>query len=135
MLHAKFPQNGLVTDQYSRYADSDFAAAAARKNFLEQSLPPDETVVGYHPIVCDVDEPALWLPFGRRRVECVSPGDSPERLRSLGVRYVVVHLNPQDGSITNWMEKYHASLAGQYTFSNPSATTFMPPEFYLVRLN
>jgi len=135
MLHAKFPGNGLVTDQYVRYADSDFVAAAARKNFLEQSLPPDEKVLGYHPIVCDADEPGLWLPYGRRRVECVSPDDSPERLRGLGIHYVVVHLYPREGSITNWMEKYHGSLAGQYTFSNPSATTFAPPELYLVRLN
>ena len=134
-LHAKFPQNGLVMDQYSRYADSDFVAAAARKNFVEKSLPPNEVVVGYHPIVCDVDELALWLPYGRHRVECISTGDSPERLRSLGVHYVVVHLYPQDGSITDWMEKYHASLVGEYTFPNPSATTFTPPELYLIRLN
>jgi hypothetical protein len=135
ILHAKFPQNGLVTDQCSRYADSDFVAAAARKNFVEKFLPPGETVVGYHPIVCDVDEPALWLPYGRRRVECVSPGDSPGRLRSLGIRYIVVHLYPQEGSIMDWMEKYHATLVGQYVFPNPSATTFAPPELYLVRLD
>jgi len=135
MLHAKFPRNEMVTDQYVRYADSDFVAVAARKNFLEQSLPPDETVVGYHPIVCDVDETSLWLPYGRRRVECVSPDDSPERLRGLGIHYVVVHLSPREGSITNWMEKYHGSLAGQYTFPNSSATTFAPPELYLVHLN
>jgi hypothetical protein len=135
MLHAKFPKNGLVTDQYTRYADSDFVAAAARKNFVEKSLPPDETVVGYYPIVCDVNEPDLWLPFGRRRVELVSPGDSAERLRSFGIHYVVVHLYPRDGSITDWMEKYHAALAGQYTFPNPATTIFTPPELYLVRLN
>jgi hypothetical protein len=134
-LHANFPQNGFVTDQYSRYADSDFVAAAARKNFVQKFLPLDETVVGYHPIVCDVDEPGLWLPYGRHRVECVSPGDSPELLRTLGIHYVVVHLYPQDGSITGWMEKYHATLVGEYTFPNPSATTFSPPELYLVRLN
>jgi hypothetical protein len=135
MLHKKFPANEFVTDQYLRYAASDFVAATARKNFLDQSLPPDETVVGYHPIVCDADEPALWLPYGRRRVECVSPGDPPESLRALGIHYVVVHLYPQEGSITNWMEKYHASIAGEYTFPNSSTTTFFPPELYLMRLN
>jgi hypothetical protein len=135
MFHKKFPQNELVSDQYTRYVDSDFVAAAARKNFIEKSLPPDETVVGYHPIVCDSDEPGLWLPYGRRRVEYVSPGDSPERLRELGVHYVVVHLYPKEGSITNWLDKYHGTLAGQYTFPNSSATTFVPPELYLIRLN
>jgi len=135
MLHKKFPANEFVTDQYARYADSDFVAAAARKNFLEKLLPPDETVVGYCPIICDVDEPGLWLSYGRRHVECISPGDSPEQLRSLGIRYIVVHLNPQDGGITNWMEKYHAVIAGEYAFPNSSATTFAPPEIYLMRLN
>ncbi len=134
-LHKKFPANALVADQYSRYAESDFVAATARKNFLDATLPPDETVVGYCPVICDADEPGLWLPYGRRRVECVSAADSPERLRSLGIRYVVVHLYPQGGSITSWMDKYHGVLAGQYTFANPAATTFLPPELYVVRLN
>jgi hypothetical protein len=136
MLHKKFPANELVADQYSRYAESDYRAVQSRKIFLDKSLPPDETVVGYYPNICDVDEPGLWLPYGRRRVECISPGDSPERLRSLGVHYIVAHLYPQDGSITNWMEKYRGTIAGQYTtFPNPSSTTFAPPELYLVRLN
>ncbi len=135
MLHKKFPANELVTDQYSRYAESDYQAAQARKKFLEKSLPSDETVVGYYPNICDVDEPGLWLPYGRRRVECIAPGDSPERLRSLGIRYVVAHLNPQDGSITNWMAKYHGSLAAQYTFHTPSAKISKPADLYLVRLN
>ena len=116
MLHKKFPDNALVADQYSRYADSDFVAAAARKKFLDQFLPPDEAVVGYSPIVCDVDESGLWLSCGHRRVECIAPGDSPERLRSLGIRYVVVHPLPLAGSITNWMEKYRGTLVVQYTF-------------------
>jgi hypothetical protein len=135
MLHKKFPNNALVADQCARYADSDFVAAAARKNFVEKLLPPDETVVGYYPVVCDVDEPALWLPYGRRRVELVSPGDSPERLQSLGIHYIVVHLYQRDGSITDWMAKYRATLAGQYTFPNPATAVFTPPELYLVRLN
>jgi hypothetical protein len=135
MLHAKLPNNELIADQYARYANSDYQAAKARKIFLDKSLPPDETIVGYHPVICDVDEPGLWLPYGRRRVECVSPGDSPERLRSLGIHYVVVHLYPSEGSITNWMQKYQAAFAGQYTFPNPSTMIFSPPELYLFRLN
>ncbi|HEY1490249.1 MAG TPA: hypothetical protein VGF90_04345, partial [Verrucomicrobiae bacterium] len=115
-LHAKFPDNELVTDQYLRYAESDYAAAQARKNFRAQSIPYDETVVGYSPVACDVDETGLWLPYGRRRVECVAPGDSPERLRLLGVHYVVVYLLPPAGGITDWLEKYHGTLAGKYTF-------------------
>jgi hypothetical protein len=133
MLHAKFPGNELVTDQYSRYAESDYRAAKARKFFLDKSLPPDETIVGYYPIICDVDEPGLWLPYGRRRVECISSGDSPEQLRALGIHYVVVH--PQAGGIANWMQKYHGILAAQCTFPRPSIKTPAPPDLYLIRLN
>ena len=85
--------------------------------------------------MCDVDELGLWLPYGCRRVECISPDDSPARLRSLGIHYVVVHLHPLDGSITNWMDKYQGTLAAQYTFPKPSIKTFTPPDLYLVRLN
>jgi hypothetical protein len=135
MLHKKFPGNELAADQCSRYADSDYQAAEARKNFLEKSLPAEETVVGYYPVICDVDEPSLWLPYRHRHVECIAPGDSPERLRSLGISYVIAHLNPPDGGITNWLEKYHGTIAAQYAFPNPATTTFTPPELYLVRLN
>ncbi|HTV76211.1 MAG TPA: hypothetical protein VMD57_04360, partial [Candidatus Baltobacteraceae bacterium] len=45
VLHAKFPKNELFSDQYARYAESDYEAAKARKIFLDKSLPPDENVV------------------------------------------------------------------------------------------
>ncbi len=134
-LHAKFPDNELVTDQHLRYAESDYVAAAARKNFLNKSLPPDETVVGYYATSFNLDEPALWLPYGRRRVECIAPGDPPERLRLPGVHYAVVHLLPAAGGITNWLEKYNGTLAGQYTFPRTSGKKELPVDLYLVRLN
>ena len=135
MFHQKIPNNEFVADQYSRYAESDFVAATTRKNFLDQSLPSDETVVGYYAVSFNLDEPGLWLPFGRRRVECVAPGDSPERLRVLGVHYVVVHLLPLAGSITDWMEKYHGTLIGQYTFPKISNNGDSSVDLYVVRLN
>jgi hypothetical protein len=135
MLHAKFPGNEFVADQYFRYTESDYRAAAARKNFLDRALPSGETVVGYSPVICDVDEPSLWLPFGRRRVEDISPDDSPEFLRAQGIHYVVVHLNPQDGNIQNWMEKYHGELAGQCAFPASSNKAIPPLQLYIVRLN
>jgi hypothetical protein len=134
VLHASFPDNELVTDQYLRYAKSDYLATQAHKHFLAQVIPPDETVVGYCPVVCDVDETALWLPYGRRRVECVAPSDSPERLRLLGVHYVVVHLLPPARGITDWLEKYHGTLAGQYTFPGTPGKKELPADLYLVRL-
>lgn len=134
-LHKTFPANALFADQFSRYSESDYRAAQARKTFLQQTLPRDETVVGYYPILCDGDEPDLWLPYGRRRVECLTPEDSPEYLRSLGIHYVVVHLHPQDGSISNWMAKYHGHLAGQYAFPATAPQATPPVELHVVRLN
>jgi len=135
MLHSEFPKQELITDQYLRYVESEYQAVKARKTFLNESLPSAEPVVGYCPLICDVDEPSLWLPYGRRQVECVAPGDSPERLRSLGIRHVVVHLGPQDGSISDWMGKYHGTLAAQYAFPTSSMQTAPPLELYLVQLN
>jgi hypothetical protein len=134
-LHAKFPNNELLTDQYLRYADSDYVAAQARKHFLAQVIPPGETVVGYSPVVCDVDETALWLPYGRRRVECIAPSDPPERLRLLGVHYAIVHpITPAIG-ITNWLEKYNGTRAGQCMFSGTSSRNAASTDLYVVRLN
>ena len=130
-----FPGNPFVADQSSRYAESDYQAAKARAKFLNESLPPGETVVGYYPILCDVDEPCLWLPYGGRRVECISRGDSPERLRALNIRYVLVHLHSEDGSISEWMEKYHGTLTAHYAFPGKSDKSFTPQDLYLVRLN
>jgi hypothetical protein len=134
-LSMEFPGNQFVADQSSRYTESDYQAALARKKFLDESLPPGESVIGYYPVLCDVDEPSLWLPYGRRGVECISSGDAPERLRALGIHYVVVHLHQSDGSITDWMEKYHGTLAAHYTAAWTSIESFTPQDLYLVRLN
>ena len=135
LLHEKFPGNEFIADQHARYAESDWVAARARKNFLDQTLPPGESVVGYSPNICDVDETSLWLPYGRRRVECVTAEDSPEYLRSLGLRYVVVHPVPQAGGITAWTNKYHGDVVGQYTFPTSRPPVTPPCELFLVRLN
>jgi hypothetical protein len=134
-LHAQFPKNELVADQHARYTESDYEANLARKNFLDQNLPPDETIIGYCPNICDPDEPSLWLPFGRRRVEYITSSDSPEWLRSLGIRYAVVRLNPRHGDISEWLEKYRGTLAASYAFPKPSIKIPLRPDIYLVRLN
>lgn len=134
-LHAWFPANEIVADQNARYAESDFQAVRARKIFLNQTLPPTETVVGYYPVICDSDELGLWQPLGRRRVEEVTPEDSPENLRARNIRYVVVHLHLSDGNIAHWLDKYHGTLVAQYAFPIPSAKPAPPLELFLVRLD
>ena len=51
------------------------------------------------------------------------PDDSPEQLRALGIRYMVVdgealHLTGQ--TIQQWMDKYNASLVSEHTFIKQS---------------
>jgi hypothetical protein len=141
-LRGKFPDNEVISEQCARYLESNYQITAARRNYLDQSLPPDEKVIGYYAAMCDVDEPGIWLPYGRRGVECIAPDDSPARLRALGIHYVVVHgaaVHQQNGSITNWMIKFNARLVGCYNFHKPSPWPVFrsppPPDLYLVQLN
>jgi hypothetical protein len=138
-LHAKFPGCELVSDEYFRYLESNYQVRQARRDYLEAALPPDETAIGYYAGMLDVDEPGIWLPRPQRRVEDITSGDSPEQLRSLGIHYVVVDgaaVLHQNGSITNWMNKYDAGLVGEYVFPRTSfQSPPPPPDFYLTRLN
>jgi hypothetical protein len=83
----------------------------------------------------DVDEPGLWLPYGRRSVICIHPEDTPEALRAQGVKYVVANGNalPQQ-SLDGWLRRYDATVAGQYTFHRPGYKP-LGPDLYLLRLN
>jgi hypothetical protein len=46
-----------------------------------------------------------------------------------------VHLLPLAGSITDWMEKYHGTLVGQYTFPKMPGKNDSSVNLYVVRLN
>jgi hypothetical protein len=84
------------------------------------------------------DEPGLWLPYGRRRVECLLPDDSPEGLRSQGIHYVVVDasaIGSSDRTIGRWLSRFHATLVDQYTFPKSTGRTGDGPDLYVVRLN
>ena len=65
---------------YSHRADC-FALA-------RQAIPADVRVIGY--MAFDFPETSLWRPFGSRRVEHVTPDETGEALRTLGVRYILV---------------------------------------------
>ena len=137
-LRKKFPDSNVVSAQCSRYVDSFYQITQARRNYLKLALPKGETVIGYYAQISDVDEPGIWLPYGQRRVECLLPDDPPERLRSLGIHFVVVDgtaVRQTYRTIEFWMQKYNAIGVGSYTFPRPSQTISTPPDLYLVRLN
>ena len=137
-LHAKFPGNEFVSDEYSHYFESCYQLVESKRNYLEQVLPPDEKVIGYDAGILDADEPGIWLPYGRRRVECLLPDDSLARLQSLDIHCVVVDataLRRTGQTLRQWLDKYNASLISQHTFTRQSAETEIPPDLYLVRLN
>jgi hypothetical protein len=137
-LNAKFSGCELINEEYRCYVISNYQVTRARRDYLEKALPADGSPVGYYAVMYDVDELGIWLPYGRRGVECISPDDSPERLRSLGIHYVVVNclgVNQTYRNIGKWMDKYDASLVDTFTFIKQSRQTPDLPDLYLVRLN
>ncbi len=137
-VKSQFPYNEFLSDECVRYLESPCQVNDGRKINLHRMLPPDETVIGYYDKVRSVDETAIWLPFGQRRVECQLPDDPPERLRALGIHYVVVNgpaATETFGNIERWMNRYDASLVDQYGFPTQFRQKTAPADFYLVRLN
>ena len=55
---------------------------------LRAALPPGNSVIGM--VTFDEPETSLWRPFGSRRVEHVTPGDTAEGLRARGIRCIAV---------------------------------------------
>ncbi len=94
----------------------------------------DKAVVGYS-TVCGGLEPGMWRPWGHDRVERVLPDDSPEWVRSQGLRYVFVEeiaLNEKKETIQQWLAQFNATLVDQMTFTtDPGAP---PSHLYFARL-
>ena len=134
-LSAKYPDNEWISAECSRYVDGGHRVTQARRDYLQSALPPGESPVGYYALRFDADEPGLWLPYGQRSVVRVSPHDSSEYLRAQGVTYIVANGNalPRQ-SLDDWLRRYNASVAGQYSFHRPG---FKPsaPDLYLLQLN
>lgn len=83
---------------------------------IEVKIPSGEPVVGYASIGNARFEPALWLPFGVRRVERVLKSDPPGQLARQGIHYVVIENYPSLGcNIADWMTEYHAALIAELT--------------------
>jgi hypothetical protein len=97
-------------------------------------LPPDLKVLGL--ITSDDPETSLWRPFGRRRIEHVTPRDTAEDLRRRGIRYVLLSSERFEPvfrrSLEQWLAEMHAARAGQVTLQ--LRATIDPSDWLLVRL-
>jgi hypothetical protein len=140
-----FPAQTIIGWLQQERPDSKFVARIAhsysgtpdsgnQRIFLRTNLPPDEPVIGYATID-GMAEPAMWLPFGRRRVERVLASDTSRQLLLSGINYVVVEENIFRGTndnIQQWLSRYDAITVKEWTFL---ADPYQPPNhFYLVRL-
>ena len=134
-LRAKFPDNEFIAEECSRYLDGGYAITLAQRDFLQTALPHGETKIGYYALMYDVDEPGIWLPFGRRSVVEILPDDSPARLRAEGIKYLVTYgkVLPQQ-NLNRWLKEYDATVVSQYTFPRPGTRT-TAADLYLIRLN
>jgi hypothetical protein len=134
-LREKFPDNEFISDECGRYVDGGYRITRARRDYLQAALPPGESKIGYYALMYDVDEPGIWLPFGRRSVVSISPNDSPDYLRAQGIKYLVTYgdVLPQE-NLDRWLKQYDATLAGRYTFPRPGIKT-PSSDLYLIRLN
>ena len=105
----------------------------AQRKVFKNSLPSEETVVGYA-TVRGSQEAALWLPFGSRRVQRVLPGDTPQSLQLAGIHYVVADadgLERLGKSIEQWTTEHHGVVVDQLSFETQPGQTSSD---YLVRL-
>jgi hypothetical protein len=81
---------------------------------IRRFLPLSEPVVGFLGDPDDMDI-SLWKPYGQRRVKHVLLDDPGDKIRSRGIRYVVVsggYLMSQRVSLEDWLNHVGAELVG-----------------------
>jgi len=93
-----------------------------------------EMVVGYATI-CGGLEPGMWQPWGHGYVERILPGDSPEWVRSRGIRCIFIEdaaLAENHETLGQWLERSHATLVDEMAFSTGADAP--KTHFYCARL-
>ncbi|HUC84600.1 MAG TPA: hypothetical protein VL970_05350 [Candidatus Acidoferrales bacterium] len=141
LLHQRFPKNEVIFLEGVEYEAGVRWDIETRRACLRQTVPPEAAVVGYFPRLNNSDEPGLWLPYGRHRVELILPEDPPARLRTRGVRCLVAHsaaLRAAGESVEQWLQRYKATLICQFTEYGKFISGSPPPGFagyYVARVN
>lgn len=99
---------------------------------LRAELPPEETIIGLSAWVAK--EATLWLPFGSRFVQGVTPGDTVEHLLQRGIRTVVVKVE-ESGEIPPPLKEWINEKSDQVTVVNTvrtESTMSQPGETWLI---
>jgi len=117
-----------------RFAYDTRVATEKHRTFFSSRLPAGEKVVGFAGTLA-LSSVGVWLPFGERQVVHVLPNDSPETVRSMGFRYLVLEepfLIEADETLEQWTRRYGAEVVATYPYHNRS---WEPPiGLHLLRL-
>ena len=109
LRQAGFPSGQLARANrvYSVYRARSSAFAPALR-----ALPVDAATLGF--VTYDDPETSLWKPFGRRRIVHVCEGDTAEKLKAAGIRYILVGTEKFPLvfriSFDNWLAKLNARV-------------------------
>jgi hypothetical protein len=151
-----FPVKTLLTFLENRGRGNFYTKIANSYSFVEQlrydlspllqKVPPSVNRLGYGVSLGD-KEPYLWKPLWTRKVIRIAAGDTPQVIRSLGIRYLILEasfFSPPDGlmdqrrpsskilSFDEWLVANAGESLGQLQFrSLPDSS---PETLYLVRL-
>jgi hypothetical protein len=132
-LAAGHPHSKIISLLHDAYMVSRAFKNAEREIMGE--MPPDEPVVGYAAVGNARFEPALWQPFGVRRVERVIKTDPPGQLAKQGIHYVIIENYPSlHCNIDEWMARYHASLVAELTVQGKGKSSSQS-HVYIMRLD
>jgi hypothetical protein len=133
-LKENHPQSKLVSNIFMTYAITP--AFEEERKYLREVLPLNEAVIGYAAGIDGEAGSSLWLPYGQRRIQYVTPDDTVDGLHSTGIHYVVVDsefLEVTRQALPPWLARYQATVVKQWhVLLDPYAP---PRAFYLVRLD
>jgi hypothetical protein len=115
---------------YSVYGERGDAFAPVRR-----FLPTNASVLGL--ITFDDPETSLWIPFGARRVEQVTPADSLADLRRQDINYVLISSGGYKFLFTEPLEKWMAHHNAELMETVPLRLRVSqdPMDWFLVRIN
>lgn len=115
-LETKYPEAKAIREIDLAYEAPQEIIKA--QNHFRNDISSGRQMIGYVTVAGEL-EPALWQPFGERRVERILPDDTPDDLRKRGFHYLLVDDNAleSDGmTINQWMQHFNGELADQFSY-------------------
>ena len=98
---------GLVARSYAYRSEAD-----RRLDDILASLPPEQKVIGT--LSWAPTEGHLWKPYGTRLVVHICAEHTPEQIRAMNIRYVVLSAQAvkdyPEGSVENWTNKWRGEI-------------------------